>query len=215
MNKHNFRAISLAELLVILLILGMLVVIFLVVIVPKLGGRGRDLDVIQVRDIMDDMSSIQTNKVRKERLANLPECHGYKFYDLAFRHEVLNPETMNRLVSLVSKTDTKADASYLEDDSLVFGSENCSWTAPKSTELLSLISSSGKNRKVVICYNSRNWGNRDLDVLLHMTDGSVAEYYDFEYVDDKYPNTITEEDWKSGQQGTIIGKKSPFDMTFD
>lgn len=218
MRTQHLRGFSLRELLL-FLALGLMVLVVLVGISFVIPARSVDhkteLDRIQLKDLMADLSSIQADSVRRKKLSNMPEVQGYKFYELALRSNVLRAETMRKLVSLSTKIDWKMDSTFFDDESIVFEPENCSWTAPKSTELLSLLAKSGNNRKVIICFNSRNWNNTSQGVLLQFSDGVVAEYFDYDLINDEYPDAISEEDWNNGQQGTIIGKVAPFDKTFD
>ncbi|MCF6227263.1 MAG: hypothetical protein L3J82_01190 [Planctomycetes bacterium] len=216
MRTHHLRGFSLKELLVVATLTGLIFGVLLVftgLIPARTVCKKSHFDPTQLKDIMADLTSIETDKARRERLSNIPEVQGYKFYDLALRNNILTAETMGKLVSLTSKTDMRMDTSFFDDESIVLEPENCSWTAPKSSELLSLLAKSGKHRKVVICFNSRNWNNTSEGVLLQFSDGSVAEYYDLELMYDIYPDMFTQEDWADGSN--IIGKKPPFDKTFD
>ena len=218
MRTDNIRGFSFRELLVVATLMGLDFGVFLVFtgfIPTRIIDKKSHFDPSQIKDIMIDLTSIQTSTARLERLEKLPECRGHKFYDLALRGDVLNDETLGKMVSLTSKSDTKVSSLFFDDESIVLEPDNCSWTAPKSTELLSLLAKSGNNRKVIICFNSRNWHNASEGVLIQFSDGSVAEYFDYDLLNDIYPDGISQNDWENGEQGTIIGKVAPFDKTFD
>lgn len=209
------KGFTLVELMVVIGILGMLVGILAVVVVPKLQSAKEDLDVIQVKDIMADISSIETNTSRKKKLASksMKELAGYRFFSAALHKKILAAETLGKLVSLTSDAGEKADTTFFDEKDNELEPVNCSWASPKAKDLRSALSASGKKRAVVLCFNADNWHNASAGVLLQMSDGSVAEYFDYDLFEEKFPGVIDVSEWEAGD--TIIGEKKPFHRVFN
>jgi hypothetical protein len=71
----------------------------------------------------------------------------------------------------------------------------------------------GKNRKVMICFNSRNWANYDdAGVLCQWTDEGTALY--ITKLEAKEQFQIDSDTWDTNPKD-IIGNKAPFDKTFE
>jgi hypothetical protein len=194
-------------------ILGVLVGILAVAVIPKLVGAKKDLEVKQIADIMNDVKMIQATPTKKKRMTKqaVKDSSGYRFFSIALHREILSAEILGKLVSLNSKNDTKADSSFFDDDEAELDPTNVSYTAPKGKDLLSMLGAKGKKRKVILCFNERNWQNAEDEVLIQWSDGEVAVYLKHIDLDDQY-DSISKEDWENGTG--IIGEKEPFDKTF-
>jgi hypothetical protein len=92
------------------------------------------------------------------------------------------------------------------------GAENCSYTAPRANELLRVMQFSGRDRCVLVTFNSRNWGNYDMHgVVASWSDGQIG-WLTFEQARDEWG--ITQEEW-ADPAGKLFGKKAPFQHTFE
>ncbi|MCF6228863.1 MAG: hypothetical protein L3J82_09445 [Planctomycetes bacterium] len=190
---------------------GLFVGILAVAVVPKLADAKKELDIIQVKDQMADLRSIETSSSRKRKLnsKSLKDIGGHELWGKMIEHQIVAVEISGKLVSLSSLSDIKMDPAAFSS----INPENCSFTLPKTGELREVISSTGKNRCVIITFNSRNWNNVGNDEILVMwSDGQTPEYLTFEYFRDEWG--ITQDEW-ADPAGKLFGKKAPFQNTYE
>ncbi len=196
-------------------ILGLLVGILAVAVLPKLIGARGELEIKQMGDLKSgiDSMSIDNTKKRALSLPAMKDISGYKFFDQAFKRKLLEVELVTKIVSLNSPTDTAADPAVGEADGPELQPTNCSYTAPKAQELLSVVNMKGSKKKVLMTFNSRNWNNySDKGVLIQWSDGPTAVYMMAPDAQELYK--IDADTW-ANKPDEIIGKKDPFDKTFE
>jgi hypothetical protein len=196
-------------------ILGLLVGILAVAVIPKLTEAKNKLEIKQLGDIKTAFDNISIDKSKTGKLLKEPlkGTSGRKFYEQAFKQNILDTDIVGKIVSLNSG-DVSADKGVADRDSDIELLEvNCSYTAPKATELMVLMRAMGKNRKVLITFNSRNWLNYpDEGVIVQWSDGETAVYMSRDTAQTEYQ--IDSDTWETNPKD-IIGSKPPFDKTFE
>jgi len=191
----------------VLFIGGLLVGILAVATVPKLTEANEKLDAKQLGDLTEGLRQIQVDDAKKSRLkkSKLRDTRGAEFWGAAIQEGVLDPELGKRLTSLcgrdVVSTSTPPPASAI------------SFTAPQGSQLMKVLGSKGKERCIVMTYNSRNWRNLGGDrVPVMWSDGDRGEIMSFDDAQRDWGITRAEWDDPAGQ---LFGKKAPFHHTYD
>ncbi|MCZ7604706.1 MAG: hypothetical protein M5U25_01260 [Planctomycetota bacterium] len=88
-----------------------------------------------------------------------------------------------------------------------------SYTAPKASDLLTMMNLKGANRKIILTFNSRNWGNyKDQGVIVQWSDGDTATYITKDEATGDL--SLDANSWETSPQD-IIGERPPFDRTFE
>lgn len=192
-------------------ILGLLVGILAVAVIPKLTEAKNKLEVKQLGDLMQGFQGIAADDAKKRKLNRIENAKGEKFYEAAFKRKIFDAELVSKLVSLNSTTDTKADKAWIEDGDMP--NNSCSYTAPEASKLLTVMNKKGKNRTILITYNTRNWRNYpDHGVIVQWSDGETAEYMTKDIADEDF--NIDNETFENSPDD-IVGQKKPFDQTFN
>ena len=193
-------------------ILGLLVGILAVAVIPRLTEASSKLEKKQVGDIMQAIQQIPIDQKNKQRLqsAHIKETKGYKFFEACIKNKILDTEILSKLVSLNSKTDTKAGAEWVESGEMP--ETSCSYTAPKAGDLLKIMGWKGAQKTIILCFNERNWNNYDDEgVLCYWSEGDTADFITAEDAQATY--NIDKTTWAAPSE--IIGQKKPFNNTFD
>jgi hypothetical protein len=172
-----------------------------------------DLDQRYMSLVGAELNRTISDPQAKKRIALMKDHAGCQFWADCFEHGLLDPELARRLVSHSPKTgDFPAEALSLREPGVRLSSEHCSYTAPKASELLRVLSMRGSNRVVMFTYNSRNWRNNDKGVLCVWSDSEGAERLTFDEASSRYG--ITLEEWDD-PAGKLFGKKTPFQHTYE
>ncbi|MCG3185303.1 MAG: hypothetical protein ICCCNLDF_03518 [Planctomycetes bacterium] len=194
-------------------ILGLLVGILAVAVIPKLTEAKNKLEVKQVGDLMAGFQNIAADDAKKRKLKDLKDVKGEKFYEAAFKKKLLEDGLLSKIVSLNSTTDSKADKAWIEQDGGEMPSNSVSYTAPKANDLLTVMSLKGKNRKIILTFNSRNWANyKDQGTIVQWSDGDTATYMTKDDATGEF--SLDANAWDNSP-GDIIGERPPFDRTFE
>lgn len=194
-------------------ILGLLVGILAVAVIPKLAQASAKLEVKQVGDLMQAIQQIPIDNKKKRELqgSTLKDAKGQKFYELCIKKKLLDPEVVNKLVSLNSKVDTKAGTDWIESGEMPANS--CSYTSPKGSDLLSVLNSKGNQKTVVLTFNSANWSNYENEgVIIYWSDADTAEYMTADNASSSW--NIDAATFKDNAKD-IIGNKKPFNRTYE
>jgi hypothetical protein len=143
----------------------------------------------------------------------LSEARGREFWQECFRSGILKVDLLPKMV-VASGNDFETDRRLLDDPAtFVLEPLNCSWTGPQGNECFYLMSARGKNRRVAICANERNWFNHEGEVISIWSDGEVAEYLILADLND-WGYEITPEQWEA-PGAELFGKVKPFDGVFE
>ncbi len=196
-------------------ILGLLVGILAVAVIPKLTEAKNKLEVKQVGDLMAGFQNIAADDAKKRKLKdkNIKDTKGEKFYEAAFKKKLLEDGLLSKIVSLNSTTDSKADKAWIEQDGGEMPPNSVSYTAPKASDLLTMMNLKGANRKIILTFNSRNWGNyKDQGVIVQWSDGDTATYITKDEATGDL--SLDANSWETSPQD-IIGERPPFDRTFE
>lgn len=131
-----------------------LVGILAVAFIPRISAAKESLELKQMGDINAALRTARQDHEKAGRLKS-PEFAtkaGFQFWESALQAGVIDPDLSFKLVSLLSKSDSKASATELR-------SNNCSFTAPRSRELGLMLTAKDPRRVVWMTWNSRNWRN--------------------------------------------------------
>ena len=196
-------------------ILGLLVGILAVAVIPKLTEAQNKLEIKQVGDIMSGFQNIAADGTKRAKLSKdkkVKDTKGAKFYEAAFKYGILDESLISKVVGLNS-TDVKAGTEWLEGDAEM-PANSVSYTAPKASKLMEVMKMKGKQRTIILTFNSRNWANYgDKGVIVQWSDNQTAEYLTIDQaVED--PWNLDEKAWNENPQ-EIIGEKAPFDHTYE
>jgi prepilin-type N-terminal cleavage/methylation domain-containing protein len=212
-KRNTRKGFTLVELMVVIGILGLLVGILAVAVIPRLTDAKNKLEVKQVGDIMQAINGINADSGKKAKLSKAPMkgTEGLKFFEKAFKAKVLDAEIISKIVSL-NGPDSPADKGLADNADMELLSSNCSYTAPKAEELLTLMKKRGNDRKVLLTFDSDNWANYpDHGVIVQWTDADTAAYIMADEVEATYRIDAT----TFANPKDVIGSKPPFDKTFE
>ena len=197
-------------------ILGLLVGILAVAVIPKLTEAQNKLEIKQLGDLMAGFNTIATDSSKREKLSRkkqVKDTKGAKFFEAAFKYKLLEDGLIPKVVGLNS-TDIKAGKEWLDEEDGEMPPNSVSYTAPKASKLMEVMKMSGKKRKVILTFNSRNWNNYgDAGVIVQWSDAETAEYMTVDVATDD-PWNLDDKAWNENPD-EIIGEKAPFDMTFE
>jgi prepilin-type N-terminal cleavage/methylation domain-containing protein len=214
MNRSKRTGFTLVELMVVIGILGLLVGILAVAVIPKLTDAKNKLEIKQVGDLMAGFNTLQSDDAKKKKLKDkkIADTKGEKFYEAAFKKKLLDDSLLTKIVSLNSTTDSKADKAWIEEADGTLPANSCSYTAPKASDLLSVMNAKGNERTVFLTFNKRNWNNyEDAGVIIQWSDAETAEYMN---KDGATELNLDGETWTNSPE-EIIGQKKPFNRTFE
>jgi hypothetical protein len=164
---------------------------------------------------MAGFNTLQSDDAKKKKLKDkkVSDTKGEKFYEAAFKKGLLDDSLLSKIVSLNSTTDSKADKAWVGEDGATMPANSCSYTAPKASDLLTVMNSKGKDRTVFLTFNKRNWNNyEDAGVIVQWSDAETAEYMTKEMAVDE--QSLDAETWANSPE-EIIGQKKPFNRTFE
>lgn len=196
-----------------MVVFGLLVGVLAVATIPKLTDAKTKLELKQLGDLQTGLHNIAADDAKRRRLKAPPLGHasGREFYEHAFKRKLLDAMLVDKICSL-NGADTPADKSFIDGNGSL-PATSCSFTAPKGSDLLSVMARKGSNRTVLITANSRNWNNYpDLGVPVVWSDGETPVFMTFEEANRDWG--ITREEWDN-PAGKLFGKKAPFDKTYE
>jgi len=173
------------------------------------------LDIKQLGDLLVCLQMIQTDERSRKKLrdAKYADKRGREFWEFAFRAKLIEYELLPKLVSLNSAQDTKASPDFIDAEEGKLDALHCSYTAPIVKELLHSMSAKGADRRILVCFNARNWNNYpDQGVLVLWSGGDLPVYMTAEEA--KRDWGITAEEW-ADPAGKLFGKKAPFQHTYE
>lgn len=196
-------------------ILGLLVGILAVAVIPKLTEAQNKLEIKQVGDIMAGFQNIAADGSKRDKLSRdkkIKDTKGAKFYEAAFKMKLLDDSLIPKVVGLNS-ADSKAGTDWLDGDGEM-PANSVSYTAPKANQLMAIMKKKGKQKKVILTFNSRNWFNYgETGTIVQWSDAQTAEYMTVSDATSD-PWNLDEKAWNENPQ-EIIGEKAPFDETFE
>lgn len=215
MKRAVSRGFTLVELMVVIAIIGLLASVLATSVVSKMKQASHDLDKKVLLDLYNALQMQTQEDKQKVKLIRGPiaEKRGREFWEACFQHKLLDAQMLPKMIAK-SGQDLEMDRRSLDNPEMfVLDPLGCSWTGPQGNECMILMSLRGKNRRVVICANERNWLNHEDEVLTIWSDGEIAEYIDREMLAG-WGYEISEEQWL--QPGAeLFGKTAPFDGVFD
>lgn len=210
------RGFTLVELMVVIAIIGLLTSVLATSVVSKMQHAKHELDKKVMKDVFDQLQmKLEMDKRVQKKLArsdDFSQAKGRKFYEACFKLKIFDNSFLTKMVSASSK-DIKMDANATDDlDTFELDELGCSWAGPRGNEVRTLISLRGKRRRVVMCSNTRNFHIYEGEVLVMMSQGSVADYMFLEDTAD-WGWSIDEEQWAN--PASMFGAVKPFDGVFD
>jgi prepilin-type N-terminal cleavage/methylation domain-containing protein len=213
--QHSKRGFTLVELMVVIAIIGLLASVLATSVVSKMKQASKDLDKKVLQDLFNHLQmQSSTNDKAKVAMIRGPiaEKKGREFWEACFVHKILTVEMLPKMISK-SGHDVEMDRRALDHpETFILDPLGCSWTGPQGNEAGTLMNLGGRNRRVLICSNERNWFNHD-EVLTIWSDGEIAEYITMEQIEGwKYD--ITREQWEA-PGAELFGKVIPFDGVFE
>jgi prepilin-type N-terminal cleavage/methylation domain-containing protein len=197
---------TLVELMVVIAILGLLVSVLAFAVTRHFTKANADLDKVSMNKLYSALQQAGTDASFNKRFNDKAnkDKDGHEFFEVCFRGGIFDGSDVDSIVSL-GGPDSAADRASV-GPKLELEESACSFTAPKMGELRSLLS--GKERTVVLCFNSRNWNNYDsigYGALVAWSDGEI-EYITQEDAAANY--NISAEEWAN--PADLFGKKKPF-----
>lgn len=194
--------------------------VMFVFIAPRLKPYDIDsskakLEVKQLGDLMAALEALPSDPAKADVLMgeSVRDERGEGFYEALLKQGLLDDALLSKLVSLNSKTDAKADKSWLDEPSRRMPDNACSYTGPVARALVDVMGLKGDDRAVLITFNARNWNNYpNHGIVVFWTDADAAEFLPFEYFEANYG--ITEKEW-ADPAGKLFGKKAPFQYTYE
>ena len=140
---------------------------------------------------------------------------GRGFFEYCFKHKLFDSDMRKKCVAIISGVDDKGvDLEFFDDDkNVAFTQANCSYATPKCDELLATIYQKGDKRRILYCWDSRNWLNQPASgALVAWSDGETGEYIDAAKAKGDY--AISAEDFAlPGEK--LFGKVKPFEGVFE
>lgn len=214
MQFRRNAGFTLVELMIVIAILGLLVAVLTVAVTKQMVRSRSDMEKVAMKDVVAGLnqSLIDPRSGRTMRAAPNKDQSGRLFWQAMFKEKMLDGALLTKLVSL-NGDDYAATVNPAEGGELL--PENCSYTAPKMGDLRELMGLGGKKRAILLSSNSRNWNNYESigrGPLVVWSDGEIAEYLDPTVAQSEMKISVTE--WEDPKAG-IIGRKAPFDRTFE
>jgi len=207
------RAFTLVELMVVIAIITLLASVLATSVVSKMSKAKHDLDRKTLNDLYNELQVAVETDDRSKRLIQLgplEKARGEALWEGCFKHRILHPNLLSKLVS-AGGPDVKADSRWIDDPEGVLPSGSCSWTAPIGEELGFLMRLTGKSRRVIICFNQRNWENYNSphEVLVFWSEGDISSYLSLDQCVE-WGYEITPEQWEEPAT-ELFGQVRPFD----
>jgi hypothetical protein len=186
---------------------GLLVGILAVAVTPKLGAAKEKLELKQMGDLEAGLRQIARDDAKKKRLKGptLANAKGADFWNGCLENGLLDRELGRKLTSL-NGTEQASEGVPLPASAI-------SYTSPKGSDLLVVMTSKSSKRCVVFTWNSRNWRNLGGDqVPVVWSDGEMPVYMTFDEAQSDWGITRAEWDDPAGQ---LFGTKAPFQNTYE
>jgi prepilin-type N-terminal cleavage/methylation domain-containing protein len=209
MHTRARAGFTLVELMVVIAILGLLVSVLAFSVTRHFTKANADLDKVNMSKLFSAVQSMANEPKFNRRLDGSRDKSGREFFQACFRANLLDRDQVKQVVSLGGPDSAPRHPDLDKDFEL--HETACSFTAPKMGELKHLLQA--KHPTVLFAFNSGNWHNYDsidYGVLVAWSDGEVG-YLTQDEAAEKW--NITPDEWADPKQ--LIGKKAPFDHTFE